>query len=201
MTKFLFQNTFDSSAAVRRNRTREINEDELADATAAARAEGYAQGLADARREAESQAADAMTKVASQLGVLLDTVEGRVQTVEADAARLAHTLATKFATALMQRHPLAEIEGMIRQVLREKGDEPRLVVRASETVVDQLRERIDTIATSEGFGGAVILLAQDNLRNGDCHIEWADGGAQRNLAEITARVDAVVKQYLSQASV
>jgi flagellar assembly protein FliH len=200
MSKFLFQTTFDSGAAVRRARNSEIGEEELANATAAARAEGYAQGVADTRRDAENQAADALAGMSGQIGKLLGTLETRLAAIEAEAARVAHLLASKIAPALMQRHPVAEVEAMLRAVLRDQGDEPRLVVRASETVVDHLRERIDTLTAAQGFAGAVILLPDDSMRAGDCRVEWADGGAERNPSSLTSRIDEIVKRHLNEAS-
>jgi flagellar assembly protein FliH len=59
-----------------------------------------------------------------------------------------------------------------------------------------LSEKIDTIATRRGFAGKVVLLAETSVAPGDCRIEWADGGVERDSARLWRDIDLAVARLL-----
>jgi flagellar assembly protein FliH len=60
-----------------------------------------------------------------------------------------------------------------------------------------MRERLNAIAQSHGFAGKFVLLVDESLGPADGRLEWADGGAERNLARIARELDAALARALS----
>ncbi len=200
MSRFLFQTTFETPGRGGTRNSRPSREEEALNAAiAAARTEGYAEGLATAQRDIEGQIAAAANAMGKRVAELADDWRVEAQRTLAFAAALARSLAAKLAPALIARRPAAEVEAMVRSLLRERVEEPRIVVRAGPVVVDALEPRIDALGRAHGFTGVIVLLADESLAPGDCLVEWADGGAERSLAKLTARLDGVIAQHLKQA--
>jgi flagellar assembly protein FliH len=63
--------------------------------------------------------------------------------------------------------------------------------------VDALRERIADLARAAGFGGQVVLLGDPALQGSDARIEWAHGGAERNVLSLQSSIDEAVARFIS----
>ena len=79
-----------------------------------------------------------------------------------------------------------------------RSDEPRIVVRVNDSLLDTLRERLDGIAAGAGFAGRLVLLADPALSPGDARIEGADGGVERTPGAVQAEISAAVDRYLAK---
>ena len=71
-----------------------------------------------------------------------------------------------------------------------------MVIRVADEILDPLKERIQKIATDAGFAGQVILLAEQGLTGPDCHMEWADGGAEYDTERLWQDIENAVGGYL-----
>ena len=198
--KFQFQTEFDSvepGRAPRRVKPRSYSAAELAEARDAALAEGREQGLAEAAAGTATAVAQCLQSLTQQFAELAEGQRAAAKEARGAAARLAWTAASTLARSLMTRHPLSEIEGLIGDCLAELGDEPAVVVRAAEPVVEALSHEIDRVVQQAGFGGKLILLPDDTVGAHDCRVEWADGGVELKPDEVARRVAQAVERYLA----
>ena len=207
--KFLFDNCFDRL----RQLEEEIEEEEVEpppptfseEELAAARAEGFAQGRAEG--VAETQAG-----IDVRITALLEEMIGQLQTFGGTQTRaleeaenkllsLACGIARKVVPAAAREHAEEAVEAMIRDCLPKLREEPKVVIRVHEAVLDPLRGKMDALAVSNGFDGDVILLADEALSETDCRVEWSDGGAEQTTEEIWEEIDKAVSGYLSATAV
>src|SRR3546814_19232242 len=79
-------------------------------------------------------------------------------------------------------------------------EEPRLVLRVSDGILYLIKPRIDVLTMRSGFAGRVVILAEDGMVDGDCRIEWADGGVERSAARLSTEIEAAVIRALSDRS-
>lgn len=197
--KFLFDHDFDggnSSAARRRAKVEMFQTEDLDAARAEGFSEGEQRGRQLAEQEIEAAASSTLGMIASGIDdcrIALDDLERRQG---AEAARIGVAIGRRLSETLLARFPETEIESLIMNCLRELRDEPRLVVRTSETVADNLRDRIDQMATGSGFAGRVVLLPDDAMGPQDARVEWADGGASRDHAATEAAIAEAVDRFL-----
>ena len=110
--------------------------------------------------------------------------------------RIGAAISRKLLPELARRQGTAEAEAMLGAVITELIDEPRMVIRVADDDLDTISEKIDTIATRRGFAGKVVLLAETSVAPGDCRIEWADGGVERDSARLWHDIDLAVARLL-----
>lgn len=170
---------------------------DLAAAREAAWAEGHAAGDAAARAETDRLAAEALDVIAGRLSA----IDGALAESMENAARLGIetgvSVARRVVPAILRRHPTIEIETLFRTCLNDLQEEPRVVLRVADPLLDVLQGGMQRIASRAGFGGKVIVIGDENLDLGDCRIEWSDGGAERDNARLWQAVDAVVQRHLA----
>ena len=195
--KFLFDTPF-SARAEREQKPKpkpQFTEDDLSAARGEGQQAGFQMGRESAMREIERRVADALDAVAAGLAVVDQAQARAAAELRAEAARLALTIAGKLAPELVTREPLAEIEAVIVECLGQLPTEPRVVVRVAEGLLEALTGRIDDLVRRAGFSGAVVLLGEPAMALGDARVEWADGGAERDLGRTQRAVEEAVGRY------
>ncbi len=163
----------------------------------AARAEGMRAGAAQEKATHERLQAEALAAISERLAVIAQQQATTLEAIAKEATTLASTIARKIAAHLMRQQPSVELEGMIADSLQQLIDEPRVVVRVPDVLLDGLKERIDEISGSCGFTGNVVLLADPAINGSNCTIEWADGGAERDTEAIWREIDARIGTMLT----
>jgi flagellar assembly protein FliH len=167
---------------------------------AQARAEGYAEGENAGRAqvlESIEQDVDkcvaAITQDLTELRQHLNSMQDR-QT--RDAVQVAATLVRKLFPRLAREHGLAEIDNVVAEAMARLREEPRIVVRIPESLLDTVRDRVETAAKAAGFEGRIVFLAEDSLASGDVRIEWADGGAERDTGRIWQDIEQLIQRIV-----
>ncbi|MFO0997598.1 MAG: FliH/SctL family protein [Alphaproteobacteria bacterium] len=191
--KFLFDVNFEERGPGERREPR-FSEAELA----AAEERGRDRGAAEARTEAEHKTAQALTMIAAQIRSLAEAQRESAAKAERTAIEIAAAIMRKVMPSYAEHHGLAEIESTVKACLARVPDEPRVVVRAPESLLDHLQSRMAEIAASAGFPGGIALLADQRLGPADCRVEWADGGADRDTARLWADIDAALARALTR---
>ena len=197
-SKFQFDTVFDLDEKGRARRKAPdptFSEQEVLAARAEAQQLGFDAGAAQARREIENAAAGALQNIAGFLPTIAERHQRVMLEIKEDAARLAHVIAAKLAPALIARSPEQEIENLLSQCLETMMEEPRLVIRLPEALMDHLPEALEQVAAQSGFAGKLVIIGEPGLSGGDCRIEWADGGAERDLRALMAKVDGAIEHY------
>jgi len=200
--KFLFDLNFDQPQkpiAVQFARTPPeptFSKDELQAACADAAAEAREAALAEAAEATETRLATATDALAAGITSLLERDQAIRAETERHAAGLLRAAIAKLVPALARKDPLAEIEGLVSECLREVFDEPRIVLRVCEILFEPMRQRLGTLAQQSGFAGKFVLLVDDTLGPVDCRVEWADGGAERNLGRLEREIDGILARVL-----
>ncbi len=206
VSKFLFDTEFDSDIDVadapdpenEKPPTFSVEELELA------KQEAFAAGVAAGREEAERQTArllaDALATVSAGLDRIFSEVDAQHAARQRSAIATAAEIARRLLPALCRREALSEIEALVSECLARLTDEPRLVIRVNDQLLDPMRQRLDGLIGATGFAGRIILLADNSLQLTDTRVEWADGGAERNVQAIWQEIDAAIQRFVQDGS-
>ncbi len=195
--KFTFDVSFDgieSDTPAPRTLEKRFSRAEIDAARQVAHTEGHAAGVAEAEAQATSQTARALEAIAQNIAHLIGTQDAATLETQRRAIAALRAIVGKTLPALAAKGAVAEVEAFAVKCLHEAIDEPRLVVRVSDTVYEPLRERIDAISAASGFAGRIVLLTDDGLTDGNARVEWADGGAERDFNRQLNDVDALLAQ-------
>ena len=175
-------------------------EAELAVAREEGRIEGIAQGQAAAEASLTAKIATAVDKIGIAIAHLLSDREHLHQELAAQNIRTVLAVLQRTVPELAHRHLTIEIEGLVRACLTELYDEPRVVVRAPDALIDSLQENIDRIAAACGFTGKVALFGDPAMAATDCRVEWADGGAERSFEATWQEIESAINRSLNSSS-
>ena len=105
-------------------------------------------------------------------------------------------MARKLAPTLVAREPFAEISALASDCFRQLIAAPHIVVRVNDALYATAKEKLDDIVRARTFEGRLVVLAEPDIALGDCRIEWADGGINRDSASADAAIGEAVAGYI-----
>lgn len=210
MEKFLFDTSFDSerdreakaraaaeAAAAEEPPAPTFSEEDLAAARETAFAEGKAAGIAEAEASQTRRLADGIDVLLPQFAGLTEELAQLDAARHRDSLEAAMTVVRKLFPRLARDHGLAEMQAVVDDCLERLRDEPRLMIRSADQDLDALKERIEASAAQCGFEGKLVFLVDERIPAGDLRIEWADGGAERDMAGLWKEIDGVIARALA----
>ncbi len=204
MAKFLFDTVFDTSkTAPAPVAARHEKSFWSTDERDAARNEGFERGrqagIDEINATITARTAAALETIAANVSALTSQLEGQREQLKSEGVILATTIARSLAAALLQREPLHEIEALFSEALNFLPDTPHIAVRLNETVLEAAKEKLDVIAEERGFQGKLILLGQSDIAEGDCRIEWAQGGIVKDHKLIGSKINEITRRHIDAA--
>ena len=167
------------------------------DAEAQAHRKGFALGKAQARGEAEQRIAAALGLIADGLSRLDHALNGIEARLETEAVEVAVAVAAKLAPQLIAREPFAEISALANECFTQLVTAPHIVVRVGADIYDAAKDKLEEIARANGFEGRLVVQADAAMAAGDCRIEWAYVGVNRDSAATLSAIDDVVGRYVA----
>jgi flagellar assembly protein FliH len=168
----------------------------LAETETAALKRGYAQGQNDAQVEVNRRIAATLDTIGRNIAAAsaaLTAIEARL---ECEAVEVAVAVARKLAPTLIAREPFAEISALASDCFRQLITAPHIVVRVNDAIYATAKDQLENIARACTFEGRLVVLAEPDIAAGDCRIEWADGGINRDIAGAEAMIGEAVDAYI-----
>ncbi len=206
--KFLFETRFDAPRPVARppepeEENLEEEEEEAAptfsdEDMAEARQEGFNAGKDEGIREAaeatERQIADTLAAIGGRMTALFEAQEKAAEALHVNGIAVIQALARKVLPEMSARQGTGEIERLARSVLERLRTEPRIVFTVHDSLAERLGEQLPAQAASLGCTGGIEVIGDAAVAPGDCRIEWADGGAERNTAALMAEIGDIIER-------
>jgi flagellar assembly protein FliH len=171
-----------------------FTEEELAAARQVAFAQGRAAGLADAVNDQSAIVLGVVQGLQADIAHLMQAEQQRQLAFNEAALHLAGAMLRQLFPEMAAVNGLTEINAVIAAALRERSDDPRLVIRVADSALDHVQSQIDALAADAGYAGKLVLLAEAEFGPSDVRIEWAQGGVERNAAAILAQIDTAIEQ-------
>jgi flagellar assembly protein FliH len=195
MRKFMFDRSFDDVAIAQRAIERKpvLMKPEQIDAMKKeSHDSGFTAGQKAGNEEQLAHVAAIMATVAKNVDALMKNLDALSHEQAVHTRQLVMAIAKKIMPEFTARNGLQEIEVLIDKAVHDMAREPRLVVRVNEAQLDAVNEKIQTITTQRAYSGQVIVLADAGVAAGDCRIEWADGGIERNTQATWDAIETTV---------
>lgn len=195
--KFDFSNSFDSNERGM-VAARDFTLADMERAKGEAFEEGRAAGAAEQRAASEHASAVALDAISARLRDLFGHLDALRSNIESEALEAVFAITQKLVPHFVEKHGTEEIEGLVRECLSSVYDEPRVVIRAHDAILDHIKSRLEDLVSTSGFGGKVVLFADPTIGPQDCRIEWADGGTERNAARLWQDIEATIARALGR---
>jgi flagellar assembly protein FliH len=147
--------------------------------------------------ESDRRAALALEEIGITIRGIATRFSGIEARMETEAVEVAVAVARKLCSELVAREPLGEVTALVSDCFSHLVATPHLVVRINDQLYDAAREKIERQAAQSGFEGRLVILAEPGIATGDCRIEWADGGVNRDRAAAEAAITEAVDRYIA----
>lgn len=168
----------------------------MAAAVAGARTEAFVEGRLEGEASAAARLAEALERVDRRLADVGAEIAVIEEAAAAEAVRFAHGFALKLAGRLLDQAPMAQVEDAARAIFDDLRGQPHVAVRVAPELADAAKEKLSAIARERGFDGRLIVIGEPEIAEGDCRIEWADGGIVRDRAAAEHKLAAGVARAL-----
>lgn len=193
--------TFDLDLARKPPRNKVLPEDEFEALIAAARLEGYQQGVKAGQQTVEAQSAKALAaaggKLADQVAEMAAAIGDYERRHLADSVDLAAEVGRKLAAHLIARQPQSEMAALITECMASLENAPHLLIRCHPDLCDAMRDAAEERMKVTGFSGRLVVLGDPDIRLGDGRIEWADGGLVRDINAISTQINGRISAFLA----
>ncbi len=196
--KFLFDEDF--AASEKPTITLVEHERRRADAESVAYRDGFSAGHAQATDEATQQIATTLHLVSDNLARIEQALKAVEARLEIEAVEVAVAVASKLAPELIAREPMAEVAALVTDCFRHLVSAPHVRVQVNAGIHEATKDKLDEIAAARGFEGRLLVQPEAQMAPGDCHIEWAEGGVNRDAAATKATIDELVGRYIAARS-
>ncbi len=200
ITKFKFDTEFRPegdlvSNAARARQRKVMTQEELDHMLSRARETGMKMG--------QVRAAEAIAAAVSQLCTIVQDAMGRAQdqldTMREEASGLALVAAKKLAHVAVRHMPEGDVEVVLREAMHQAIAEPRITLRASASVIEAIKDKLEELALDVGYEGRLVATVDPSFAGADCRIEWRGGGAERSMQKLEDAIDEVISRHLSQS--
>lgn len=156
-----------------------------------ARAEGVAQGLAQAR----SERAEAMLSATDALHAALDDLSARWaeqgDRIAHEAAEVALCAAEMIAGHAIRQEPARAIDEALGRALRQVARGTALLVRVHPHSLEDVERLVAARRAGERRALDITIVADEAIAPHDAHVGWADGGL---IVDAAARRAAVMRE-------
>lgn len=156
-----------------------------------ARAEGVAQGLAQARGER----GEALLSATDALHAALDDLSGRwaqdSDRITHEAAEVALCAAEMIAGHAIRQEPARAIDEALGRALRQVARGTALLVRVHPDSLEDVERLVAERRAGERRALSITIVADDEIAPNDAHVGWADGGL---IVDAAARRAAVARE-------
>ena len=165
---------------------------------AAARQEGFEdgkkQGTSEALTGIEKTLIDTLTAITKNLSNFQSEQIQANQEITDHATTLALTIVRKFFPKLNEQTALDEINSVTVKVLSRLIGEPLITIKVNPSISSDLSEKLKHEFNENDPSRSLSVIADENVDEGDCKIEWSNGAAERNLDMLMHEIDDIIMQ-------
>ena len=159
---------------------------------------GLQEGQAQMLTGIEKETANILDMISSKVMTLSESHKEWVETVNKDAVKLTRVIMQKLAPRMMKEWEFHEIEDTIKEAFKFLSNEPRVLIRVSESAHEPIETEIMRITAKAGFQGDVQVLGDQLINNGDCSISWDAGSLERSLEKTWSTIDKIIDNVLAE---
>lgn len=162
----------------------------------AIKADAFREGAKAAEAEAAKRTVEELVALTGKLGALLSALDEVTRPARAEAIKLAYLMARKLARALVEAQPEAEVMALIGQCIEEQRSEPNIVIRVNDGLLEAVKAEAVRLSQEHSFMGRVLVIGEPQIAAGNCSVEWANGGLERDFGALVTAMDEIVQTYL-----
>lgn len=182
-----------------------FTEDDLVNERTRAYKEGKQAGNEEAwsqfRQQTDQMAVKALKVIGDHMKDLFTTQDEHNDRTYRDATAISVVMARKILPDMCERNALREVERVLRECLTMAIEEPKLIIRVNEKLVDDLERRLGALIEELGYGGRILIEVDDRMGLSDVKVEWSTGGAERDTARLWEQIEGAIARSMDLSHV
>lgn len=153
-----------------------------------------ARGMESGRNSGGAELARALDKALN----VLTALETERNALQKEAVELAVLTARTLAGRLVEHEPARAVSEFAEACIESLRKCPHIVFRVHPDSVESVEANLKKLAHERGLEGRLIVLGDPEKSQGDCKIEWAEGGYEHCRAEVEQKINDAVSNYLNE---
>jgi len=163
-------------------------------------AEAYDRGRQD-QVVLEQQAIErAVNAFSEQISTLLTSINESCADTSKQAVSLALIIGKKLAGAALARYEIDQVKWLVQKTLSEIKGNPKVKIRVTDTVAQQIQLELDSLGETASFGGKLHMEIDEQADPGQVGISWAEGSVSVDPVEIEARIEQDITNWFTAAN-
>ena len=193
--KFMFDRSFEPGVAHAPERNAKpvlMKPEQIEQLKREAYDQGFAAGKQNGLDEQIERQNTTLARAEEQVTRLVQNLAALAADQEARLRKIIMAIARKILPSFTARQGVEEISTLLSTVIAEMRHEPRLVVRVNEAEFDAINTKLEQISVQKAYSGKLVVLADAEIGRGDCRVEWADGGTERNALVLWKEIETII---------
>ena len=211
---FMLERSFSGASVIHRisEKPMLLKPEQIADMKKEAYDKGYAEGRASVDTEQSDKQLsiqkdqtslqkvqnELLTEMIHKANVIVERLQDTLKEQEDEIRRVALAISKKILPMFVSRFGTDDITAIVSHTLQEMKREPRIVVKLNEADFEALNDKLQTMAQEQAFHGKLIVISDEKIQQGDCLVEWAEGGAEKNIQNTLSEIDKIVTPAKTQ---
>lgn len=129
---------------------------------------------------------------------VLNALERERIELEHEAIELALLTARTLAGRLVEQEPAKAVSELAAACIDSLRKCPHIVFRVHPDHVEGVEQNLKKLAHERGLEGRLIVLGDPEKTQGECKIEWAEGGYEHRRAEVESKIADAVNRYMTE---
>ncbi len=154
--------------------------------------DGYAKGYAGAKSDEAETAKKiqvSLDDITIKLAAMGEALKTRNEMNIQNMVVLALKIARKVAGTALKNDPYTEIENIFLANIHLLFEEPTISISVNPELVENITQRISTLAKIEGFKNNIEVSGNPALGEGSCDVKWNGGGIRSNKDEVWNQIE------------
>lgn len=157
-------------------------------------AEGQQAGRTVAERSTAARTATVLAAIADQLHDATASAARQQTVIIRDATALALAICRKLLPQTYRDAAGEEITGLLSRTLPRISDQSQVLIRVAVVLVEEISQSVANAVETAGFTGTAKVIGDESLAEGDCRIEWAQGGLTRDATTLLLEIESLIAE-------
>jgi len=165
---------------------------------------GFLEGVADGRKQAESEQADVDRKLVAlldgfteKLSPIFDDYRKTALQLREDMPKMAVAIAKKVAGHALDQHAEAVVSDVAIHACETMMQEAKLTFTIHESLADTLAGKLKELAGRMPAAAQLIILRSPDIPISDCNIEWEHGSMERSTQHIWQQIEKAIDNIIA----
>ena len=178
-----------------------FSEQDIENAQAAGRKQGYGEGFAAGQLEAQravdakiEEANNVILALGEKINSLGDAYRNMIASESTNLTQLVTAIARKVAGEAIDARGVDTIAAIVDRALPVMFNKPRVTIELSPEVIDFASARLESQLRAQGFEGEMVFRGNPNLGMSDVNLDWGSGQANRSARDLWNEIEALIER-------